>query len=278
MKHGKTMIICIFLTALAWGMAAAGAETMTTLHILTDKTTPCWDASLSHGGLCGEIVHALSDAIGVTSVLTIVPEVQFPRYRSRIPNLGANPALPMYQAREWSAIVPIATLQGAVFFYAPHHAQGPRFRGWQDLAGMTVGIPRGWGEGAIKEALESMGMVVAESNSERSLFQKLLRNRLDACFVLESTGLYLLHTEFATIADNFVGFPVQGTDDAIALLLAKDLPKGAKLGQQLNAALDEFIASGAYLKILENYYGAGNIPQFWDVILQKHRQQWMSKE
>ena len=270
----RQILLCIALVLLLCLSLSGGADAETTLTWQTSDTPPFWGEDLPDNGMGGEILEALSKYVGNTNTFIYLPMERIFRTPSLPGNWTGNPQI---FPEEWSAVVPIMTLQAAVFFFAPHHEQPPRFRNWNSLRGMTLGVVRGVMREEDKVAFGKLGITVEDSRTEELLLHKLLRGRIDACFMVQATGIFLIQRIFPNQADRFIHFAVRDTEAPIALMLAKDQPDGAALGNMFNTALDRLIESGEYENILEKYYGAGKIPPYWQMTLEKFRTQYKNE-
>lgn len=235
----------------------------------SSETPPFWSAHMPDDGMGGEVLHAISQEIGVKSVIKFFPLKRALIYLTS--NCVGTPEL--FPGKDFYAIIPIAVCRLAFFYYKPHYEKEITYRGLDDIRGYTLGVMRG----ALDDVsfFEKNGINVVQLNSEESMIKMLKNGRIDLCGVIKLSGIYTINKLFPDDAENFSNFEIKGTVTPVAVMIDKHLPGGKELGEKYVNGLKRIIENGKYVEILEKYYGRGEIPQDWFMQLEKFKRIYM---
>lgn len=220
-----------------------------------NESPPCWSVKLPHGGMCGQILQAISREIGLESRIDFYPLSRLIEDDGN--NDVGNP--PFYMRnQDFAAIVPIAIYYVSYFYYDPGHKKTISLHNVADLRGYRIGVLKG----ALTDRafLTREGIKVEESYSHESLFKKLQLGRIDLCVETDMGGRDAIKKLFPKEVGNFVGVLIPKSASPIALMLDKHQPNAIALGKQYREGLRRIIKNGTYQKILDQYYGIAQIP------------------
>lgn len=221
-----------------------------------NESPPFWSSDMQDGGLGGEILNAISRKAGLNSAITFKPLQRL--IDDDVGNDLGNPIFFMGN-QDYSAIIPIVIYQSALFYYAPNHDAPIIFRGLEDLKRYRIGILKGT---LLDRAyFNREGITFAESYSQESLFKKLKLGRVDLVLEIDAVGFHMIDRLFPDEGDAFHTIILPKSSNPIAMMLAEDTP--ASIAQKYRGALKEIIADGTYHKVLERYFGEGQIPEDW---------------
>jgi len=231
-----------------------------------NESRPYWTNEKQNNGMCGEILHAMSKAVGLTA------KIEFSPLRRLIDDdtnndLG-NPNFYM-KSQSFASIIPIAIYKASLIYYQPHHQQPIEIKMLEDLKGYKVGILKG--TMAEQSYFEHSGIDFETSYSQDSLIKKMKLGRIDLSLEIELVAKTSILKYFPEEIENFKFIEINDADSAIALMIAEDQPDAMEISNKLRAGLKAIIKNGTYKKIVEKYYGAGNIPNNWFDDLEKFR-------
>ena len=236
--------------------SAAGTTTVVTFG--ANESPPYWSKNLPHGGLCGEILHAMSQEVDLESVIEIRPLKRLIEDDSR--NVTGNPLF-FIATGAFEAIIPIAVYYSALFYYRPHHEEGIRFTGLADLRGYKIGILKA--TLVDRPYFDNAGITFEESYTEQSLFKKLEMGRLDMCISIDLVGHLTVQRLFPDEAAHFTAINIPGSVTPIAVMLSKKCPNALELAGKYRKGLRIITENGIYHRILGKYYGKDRIPVNW---------------
>ena len=262
----SVLIIAVMLSGLI-GTSFAGEQSI--LHFVSSKTPPFWSQTLYQDGLCGEILHQISNEIDVKSVIEYLPTT---RMVERIGhNLLGNPEhfLPSH---EFIAVIPIAVSRLVFFYYRPRFGKDFTYQRLEGLTGYTIGVMKG--SLVDKSFFNSVGIKFEESYSKESLFKKLKLGRIDLCIEIGLSGLLIIKRLFPDEVSNFAPFEIPRSITPITIMINKNCPNGRHLGEKIQKGFRTIINNGKYNAILENYYGRGNIPDDWFELLDRFQKKY----
>lgn len=115
-----------------------------------------------------------------------------------------------------------------------------------DLAGKKVGAQLGTiQEDKLLELEESIGLEAENRNKVPELIQELKSNRLDAIIVEDTVATGFLETN-----SGLQSFTIEDSEGGYAIAF----PKGSKLVEEFNKALNELLADGTIDSIIKKYY------------------------
>jgi len=229
-----------------------------------NQSKPYWSKDMKGQGMCGEIVHAISKAAGIKSVLAFKPLKRMIEDDSN--NDLGNPAFYM-DNQEFAAIVPIAVIHTAIFSYRPNHTKPVTIHSLQDLRGYKLGALKG--TVVDRSSFADAGIVFEESYSQESLFKKLRKGRIDLVVEIDLVGRSVIEDIFPGESDAFTVARLPESESPIAILLADDQPDGRALGMLYRQGLQQIRDSGEYTAILKRYYDKGILPDQFDATLDR---------
>ena len=244
----------LFLSLIA--SSTSGQDTAVRFGV--NESPPYWSTSLPHGGLCGEILHALSREINLESALDFKPIPRLMEDDSH--NVTGNPMFYLAN-RDFGATVPIALSYSALFYYRPNQKQDITFTRLADLKGYRIGVLKG--TIVDHSYFDKADIRFEESYSEQSLFKKLKLGRLDICICIDLVGHLTVREVFPEEASHFVAINLPRSVTPIAIMLAEKYPNAKELAAKYTRGLEVIIENGTYQAILEKYYGRGRIPTDW---------------
>ena len=239
------------------GAVTAHAQSLS-VELDANESPPYWSASMPNDGLCGEIVHALSAAAGVSSHINYKPLSRMIEDDDN--NDLGNPDFYMLN-QDFAAIIPICLYQASIYYYAPRHKGKISFQRLEDLKGYRIGIL----SGALVDRtyFEKAGVVFEESYSRESLFKKLKLGRIDLCLVVDLVGYQIISRLFPEHHDDFVAIHLENSTAPLAILLAKDYPQAGAIANKYRQGLNSIIQNGTYQEILTRHYGEEHAQTGW---------------
>lgn len=235
-----------------------------TVVLDANESAPYWSQALPKDGMCGEIVHAASKAVGLVSHIHYKPLTRM--IADDHNNDLGNPEFYMGN-QDFAAVIPVCVYHVAVFYYQPNHTERLSFSSIHDLKGYKVGLLKG--TLVDRSYYEQAGIVFEESYSQASLFKKLQRGRIDLVIEIDLVGQLLIDRLFPENKDLFVKQLIPATETPIAILIASDYPDAEKISAQYKSGLKKIKDNGQYLNILERYYGEGKVPDHFMRELEK---------
>lgn len=270
MKKVNVARIILLLQILIFGVTVVALAAEQIVEFGSSETPPFWSAHLPENGMAGEILHAMSSEADVKSVIKFIPLKRI--RKDLINNHVGNPD--NFAGQTFSAIIPIAVFRGAFFYYRPNHTKEIIYRGLDDIKGYRLGVMRG----TLIDIpfFDSKGINVEQSNSEDSLLKKLKYGRIDLCSMIKLSGIFKINKLFPKDAGNFVHFEIKGSISPVTIMIDKNYPGGKELGKKYCKGLQIIIENGKYNKIIEKYYGQGNILEDWFMQLEKFEYMYKS--
>jgi len=255
-KTAYLRVIAGLFGLLMTGGSTASAHDDHTIGLDANESPPYWSETMPKDGMCGEIVHAVSQAAGIVSHIHYKPLTRMIE-DDQNNDLG-NPAFYMGN-QDFAAIIPICVYHVGLFYYRPNHPDGIAVRSIEDLRGYKVGILKGT---LVDRAIfMKAGVEFEESYSQESLFKKLRRGRIDLVIEIDLVGQKIIDRLFPEQHDNFVATIVPRSDRPISIMISSGYPDAEHIGGLYKKGLQTIRASGIYQQILENYYGKGNVPE-----------------
>jgi len=249
--------ICASIVLIYVSMTSAHAQS-DQIILEANESAPYWSQSLPLDGMAGQIVHAISAAAGLTSVIKYKPLKRLIEDDSN--NDLGNPAFYM-RNQDFESIVPIAVYYVSVFYYKPRFKKPLNITGIKDLKGYKVGVLKG--TVVNKAAFERAGLHLEESYSQASLFKKLQRGRIDICVEIDLVGRHVIKHTFPDNTADFAEFKLTRSVSPIAIMIANNSDNPPGLGERYRKGLAAIINSGKYNEIIEDYYGKNFMPKNW---------------
>lgn len=224
----------------------ANAETIV---LDANESPPYWENASPTHGLGGELISAISEAAGLDS------RIQFMPLKRMIDNttnndLG-NPVFYM-ENQDFSAIIPIAISQVALYRYKPKQPTAIQFKTLKALQGYRVGAL----SGTIKnrKLFEQLGIHIETSYTQESLFKKLHYGRLDFVLEIDLIGQQMIAKLFPTEKNNFVAVELPHSVSPIAIMLDRNYPNANVIAARYREGLAKIIKNGRYSEIINRYY------------------------
>ncbi|WP_167631746.1 substrate-binding periplasmic protein [Mariprofundus ferrooxydans] len=249
----------LWLAPVLAAMLLSGSPALAASVVLdANESPPYWSESMAGSGMCNEIVQAISRAAGISSVLSFKP-LQRMIAEDDNNDLG-NPDFYL-RNQDFAAIIPIAIYYVDLFYYKPNHAKAPGVVSLADLKGFKVGILKG--TLVDRTGFARAGIDVEESYSQEALFRKLRKGRIDLVVEVDLVGRQMIRKLFPDEVDAFVADPLEKSEAPIAILLSQQQPDVAAVAQAYRRGLRTIMASGEYRAIVEKYYGAGLVPEYY---------------
>lgn len=223
-----------------------------------NESPPFWSIKLPYDGMCGEIVHAISTEADLISYVQFKPLTRL--IEDDANNDLGNPQFYMAN-QDFSAVVPIAIYDTAIFYFKPNQSEKIRFKSLQDLKGYRIGILKG--ALSDRSIFDKAGLIFEESYTQKSLFKKLKLGRIDIVIEIDLLGKTIINELFPNEASQFESVAIPGTAAPIAILMAEEYPDGNQIGEKYREGLEAIIKNGKYHEILEKYYGKDGVPLDW---------------
>jgi polar amino acid transport system substrate-binding protein len=261
MKRASTILAGLATTLLLCTSVLAQG---TTLTLGANESPPFWSKSLPGYGLCGEILHAISQAAGIQSKIVFLPLQRL--IEDDANNDLGNPIFYLpYQ--EYAAIIPIAIYRAAFYYHQKEHQPPPSITRLEDLVGKRVGVLKGTLIDRVH--FERKGMQFEESYSQESLFKKLRLNRIDLVIEIDQVGETIIKRLFPDKVHQFGVIPLEYSASPIAIMLSEDQPDATAIAAAYRRGLTHILKEGRYLEILERHYPPGKVPEDWRLQLER---------
>ena len=235
-----------------------------TVMLDANESPPFWSIKLPYDGMCGEIVHAISQEVDIVSYIQFKPLKRLIEDDSN--NDLGNPQFYLPN-QDFAAIVPIAIYNVSLFYYKPNQTEKISFKRLEDLKGYRIGVLKG--TLVDQSILEKKGLSFEESYNQSSLFKKLRLGRIDVVIEVDLIGQSVINQLFSDETELFESTVIPGSAAPIAILIAEDYPDALTLGEQYRQGLQTIINSGKYRSVLEKYYGKEGVPSEWFDSLQR---------
>jgi polar amino acid transport system substrate-binding protein len=242
---------------LLFALCAMAAQSETVV-LQANESLPYWSKKLPHNGLGGEIIEAMSNAVGLESRIDFMPLKRIIE-NSTNNDLG-NPAFYM-ENQDFAAIIPIAISEVSLYYYDPTHQKSVPFKTIQDLKGYRIGALSG--TIANRAAFEQLGIYIETSYTQESLFKKLHHGRLVLVLEIDLVGQQMIAKLFPDERENFMSIPVPHSISPIAIMLDKNYPNVESIAQRYRQGLAQIIKNGHYQEIINRYYNQQTTPSSW---------------
>jgi len=237
-----------------------------TIQFDANESPPYWSETAEFNGMCGEILHELSQSIGLQAKIDFQPLQRLIENDSN--NDLGDPAF-YVKNQDFSAIIPIAIFQNSFHYYLPNHQQTLQVERWEDLKGLRVGALKGaLGQ---EEFFTELGIYFEESYTQESLIKKLRLGRLDVVIEIDLVAKQIIRKLFPDDEDNFYLIPISDSTSPIAIMIDVNYPNVSRLAGQYRTGLASMIKNGSYQKVIEKYYGQGQIPDSWFINMDKYQ-------
>jgi len=245
MKGVRVLAIAVMLLSTISSYAKAGEVVLD-----ANESAPFFSSSLPMDGMCGEIIHAVSQAAGIQSHISYKP---LQRMIDEDDNNDLGNPLFFMNNQDFTAIIPIAVYHVAVFDFRPNHANGHTVATLENMRSHKVGLLKG--TLVNRSAFEKAGITFEESYSQTSLFKKLRKGRLDVVVEVDLVGRKVIKMLFPREAEQFKTLRIPNSSAPIAILLAEKQPDAQLLAAKYRRGLQMIRASGEYEASLKKYYG-----------------------
>ena len=114
---------------LTWPVSLSADESQALVTFGANESPPYWSKNLPYGGLCGELLHAMSEEINLRSVVEFKPIKRLIEDDRK--NVTGNPMF-FLANHDFGSTIPIALYYSALFSYRPHKkGTPPRSRNWR---------------------------------------------------------------------------------------------------------------------------------------------------
>ncbi|ATX79504.1 amino acid ABC transporter substrate-binding protein, PAAT family [Mariprofundus aestuarium] len=254
------------LLLLTTGVSVALADdTGLSVSLDANESPPYWSQTMVKDGMCGEILHAASEAAGLVSHVQYKPLTRM--IEDDTNNDLGNPEFYMGN-QDFAAVIPVCVYHVGLFYYQPNHKNKLAFTSIEDLKGYKVGILKG--TLVDQSYFERAGVKFEESYSQASLFKKLQKGRIDLVIEIDLVGMKIINRLFPDSHNDFVESIIPGSDMPIAILISSGYPDAKRIGSLYRKGMKKIKASGLYVQILESYYGAGQVPDELMSDLERH--------
>ena len=151
---------------------------------------------------------------------------------------------------------PILNVLTCMFFYIPHFNDPDRIQSLEDLKGYRVGVTV---NSPYLDLYTQSDLKVFEILTPEQLLGMTKKGRSDFFESTLLTGLHLIQQIMPTESQDFdyIHWDVLEAD----LSFHSNHPQAERLKQQFEAGMQQLREQGKLLRILESYWGKGNVPQ-----------------
>ena len=223
-----------------------------------NESPPYWSSLSQYGGMGGEIVKAISEEVDLKY------KIEFSPLKRLIDDdenndLG-NPEFYM-ETQSFAAIIPIAIYNSSFIFYQTAGNNKVSIKSVDDLKKYKVGALKGTQD--KNPFFRNSEIYFEPSYSQESLIKKLKLNRIDLSINIDLVAKTIIRNLFPGEVGNFKFIKIQGSNSAIAIMISDAQPKAEDYADKIRWGLNKIIGNGRYHKIIEKYYGVGNMPVGW---------------
>ncbi len=261
MRKQSTFCAAAILVMLAFNLHSIQAET---IKFGANESPPYWSENDPHSGMCGEILHLLSQIVGIEANIVFEPLQRLINDKNN--NDLGDPSF-YIKNQDFAVIIPIALQHSSFHYYLPNQKSAIRIENWEGLKDYKVGILKG--TFTQISYFNQLDIHFEESYSQISLLKKLKLGRIDMAIDLDLVINHNINQLFPEEKSNFQSIPIRNSTTPIAMMIATHHPGARQLGEKYRAALLKIIQDGSYQKILEKYYGKGNMPDNWFADLER---------
>lgn len=258
-------VMVVFITEVAATEKLATEK----VEIVSFDYPPMFSEQDPKGGLLGEIVHE-----AFKQELVDVSIDYYPPKRVDAKMVGSDKTLATImpvnlvkrnnKEKDVICISPMANIVMTFYYYAPRYKQEIRFENLDDLKPYIVGTIRG--SNAIK-ILKNAGIMIDESSKE-SQIKKLHKGRVDLAIMGLLTGKVLINEFYPNEVDNFKTLKKPLMELPLSICFNRRFPRAEEFSQKFIQGLDKIRENGIYTKILEKYYGKGEIPERYNYLFE----------
>lgn len=242
---------------MGWIILPPPAQSMT-ITLGVNESPPYWSAHLPKDGMCGEIVHAITEEVGLQSVIEYKPLIRL--IKDDANNDVGNPVFYLAH-QDYAAIIPLVFYQAAFYYYQPNHPSEITVQQLAELKNYTIGTLKG--TLVDRAAFARAGILFEESTSQESLLKKLKLARIDLYLEIDLVGRQVVEKLFPREVNNFGSIKIAGSSAPIAIMIAEEQDNAKEIADKYRSGLTRIIENGIYQKILEKYYGKTNVPPNW---------------
>ncbi len=154
--------------------------------------------------------------------------------------------------------IPLFVVQNVVFYKKAKFPQFS-FKQYSDLKKYSIGVLR---SGASEKIGAAYGLKFDRAPAATNLMKKLDADRTELAIAVDLAGMLTIEELFPDRANTFDYYK----ETPFLLLRAQiivnnDYPQAKSLIEKMRAGLRIIYANGTWLKIMEKYYGTGNVPE-----------------
>lgn len=129
-----------------------------------------------------------------------------------------------------------------------------------DLSGKKNGVLRLGGSSQLRETMESAGLITVELDSLDQIFRLLKMGRIDVAASVDLTAMNIIQNLFpgdtSIVPTEKIFMTVSGGP-----WFNMNTEQGKKAMEAYRQGKERIIRDGSLLRILEKYYGTGNVPE-----------------
>ena len=261
------MTIClVWVTVMFAAPARAEQLTLTAFHY-----PPYMDESLPEKGMFCELVAAAYQSVGYTVSFIFYPGKRSTKYVTDgdvLAHLGSEMNFSEEARKNDVQSVRVFYFR-AVGFYLKDRFKSISFKTLKDLQGYRLGVIRGASLSLLFKKYPELNLSVEEVATMEQMFKKVYYDRSDIGFTVELSGRMFFAKYYPDEQDRWVI-----TEDAVQgifgdVVFSKKYPDSEKYLNAFKEGIQRIRDNGTYLRILEKYYGTGNVPAWVSDLTQK---------
>lgn len=136
------------------------------------------------------------------------------------------------------------------------------FKTLKDLKGYRIGVIRGASASVLFNKYPELNLDYEEVNTMEQMFNKVYHGRSDIVFTVELSGRMFIAKHYPADQNRWVMTRdvVQGIYGDI--VFSKKYPNGERYLAAFKKGFQQIRDNGIYLRILEKYYGKGQVPEW----------------
>ncbi len=251
--HYIMILTVLFIQSLLISISAAEA-----IKFGANESYPYWSSVSKSGGMASEIVDAIFEEADLRYQIEFAPLKRLIDDDEN--NDLGNPEFYM-KTQDFAEIIPIAIYSSSFIYYQPHHKEKIIIHSIEDLKAYKVGALKGTQDN--HSYFLKSGIAFEASYSQESLIKKLKFKRIDLSVNIELVAKTVIKKLYPDEIGNFKFIPIKGSNSTIAIMISEEQPNAHDIALKIRSGLDEVIKNGRYQKIVEKYYGVGNMPVSW---------------
>ncbi len=217
------------------------------------------ESKYSKEGLLVDLVRAVTSAAALDVAVEMLPRSRANvKYQDGHAPIFLGPIQTLTDHfRKHVTEIPLFVVQNVVFYKKtrfPHFA----FTQYSDLRKYSIGVLRG---GASEKMGIAYGLTLDQAPAAKNLMKKLDAGRTELAIAVDLAGMLAIEELFPDRASTFGYYKEMPFLSLRAqIIVNNDYPQAKPLIEKMRAGLRIIYSNGTWLKIMEKYYGTGNVP------------------